>query len=430
MKRIIILMLMGVLFLGNKPNMVNEVSYQSDTFSSIYSLIDKKEYFRFKNLFEASRNDLIEWQVLYFDVIDATISNKPELGVKYADELLNKYGDIIADSLKKDIISSQILNNVHLFDYKGADLASQDILNNYSQFLDEDELVEFENDAKLWNIAKNVLPQTVNISSDSKLELINSFAGRNIEATIGGKTKPFIFDTGANFSVLIRSVALDMGVKLLPGDFKVTSITGEKIPAELGVAESVQIGNMTFQNVLFLVFPDEEFTFGPDMVIEGIIGFPVINAMKELRFSENHIFVPKTPTQKSYSNLALDGFTPVIEMVVNNDSLCFGFDTGANGTMLYPPFYLSAKDDFDKNYELKKYKFGGAGGIIEVDAYLIEDLVLKTGETSNSLKDTYVLISSLGEDSKYFYGNLGMDFIGVYKTYIINFEDMFIDFER
>ena len=425
MKRYIIIVLISVLFLrrGSLEN-----SSQEDAFGHIYNLLDRKEYFRFKNLFEASRDQLNEWQVLYFDVIEASISNKPALANEYAETLLGKYAGLIPDSLKKDILSSQIGNKVQLFEYKGALVASEELLNSYSNYLDDNEKVEYADDLEFWKIARDVPPQTMSITSDSKLELTDSFVGKNITVNINGKTMLSIFDTGANFSVLIKSVAEDMGVRMLPGKFKVTSITGEKIFAELGVADNVNIGNMTFNNVLFLVFPDEEFTFGPDLVIRSIIGFPIINAMKELTFSEDYIFVPKTPSKKSYNNLALDGLSPVIEIIVNSDSLCFGFDTGANRTMLYPPYYLDSKDEIEKNFKITKYKFGGAGGIIEVDAYLINDLALRTGETQNILKETYALISPLGEDSKYFYGNLGMDFIGAYKSYTINFESMFIDF--
>jgi predicted aspartyl protease len=427
MSRFIILPLVCVLFFGGIASGGNK---QGDLFERIYDLLDKKEYFRFKNTFEASKKDLAEWQVLYFEVINAGISNTPGRANDLAEVLMEKYGDVLADSLKKDILSSEISSRVHLFDYKGAMTASEELLGNYSQYLDEKEKEEYNNNLKLWQIAKDVPSQTINITSDSRIELLSSFAGKNIETIVNGDTNAFIFDTGANFSVIIKSLASDLRIRILPGDFKVTSITGEKLPAELGVADSLIIGNMIFNNVLFLVFPDEAFTFGPGLVIEGIIGFPVINAMKELRFSEDYIDVPKDPSKRSYSNLALDGFTPVIGMIEKNDTLCFGFDTGADKTMLYPPFYLNSKDEIEENHKLTKYKFGGAGGIIEVDAYLIETLLLKTGETQNNLKDTYVLISPLGEHSKYYYGNLGMDYIGAYETYIMNFEDMFIDFER
>src|SRR5690606_8566870 len=113
--------------------------------------------------------------------------------------------------------------------------------------------------------------------------------------------------------------------------FQVGALTGARITSDLAVADSLDIGGLTYKNVVFLVFNDEDLTIPQvDYHINGIIGFPVIEAMDEIHIGkDNQLFSPQKAEPYSYNNLALDGLMPVVAVRYRGDTLNFHLDTGA-----------------------------------------------------------------------------------------------------
>ncbi len=172
-------------------------------------------------------------------------------------------------------------------------------------------------------------------------------------------------------------------------------------------------------------------------VINGIIGFPVIKEMKEIHLSDGEMFIPAKPGNSVYSNLAFDGFLPVLETYVStnfilSDTLIFSFDTGAKSTMLYHTYYDKYRSMIDGNYKPADIKFGGAGGEETIKGFKINEMNFRISEGSTTLKNVSLLSEKIRdkESDKYLSGNLGGDFFNSFKTMIINFEDMFVQFEK
>jgi predicted aspartyl protease len=95
---------------------------------------------------------------------------------------------------------------------------------------------------------------------------------------LNGETQEFILDTGAGFSTITRSVAARLKLRMLPDQITVGSVTAKAVPAQLGIAERVEIAGNVFHNVVFLVMADEALTFGGGVYkIEAILGFPVMS---------------------------------------------------------------------------------------------------------------------------------------------------------
>ncbi len=405
-------------------------NYDDSFFNTLYSLYDNEEFFRFRNMLEASGPGLESWQILYFEALYQSINNKPNRSNEFADSLINNFSDSFPDSLKKDIYSVMITNYVHLRNYKKAMEITQTVLNKFGNDLKPNEKENYLNTGIIWEILKDLPPQIAEIKGDTKLKFGSSFAGKTINVKINGDESEFIFDTGANFSVVMKSYAKKVGIKILKGTFKVNSVTGTKVDSEVGYAEEVKIGNMIFRNVVFLVFPDEALTFSMGLSIEAIIGFPIIRDMREIRISEDGMFIPLNPDTKAYNNFLLNGFSPIIEMLKGKDSLSFAFDTGAKRTMLYQPYYNFYKSEIDGKYEPEEIKVEGAGGAKYFKGFKLNNINLKTANVSYTLEDVDLISESIeGRESKYF-GNLGRDYIWQYRSYTINFETMFIDFKK
>lgn len=401
----------------------------NDPFVKLYSLLNDEEFFKFRNLLDASKDDLQKWQYLYFEMVFENLNNKPELSNNYGNSLITELGEELPDSLKKNVYGTMATNFVHLGNYSKASEFTDFILDSLSLFLDKEEIENYENTSKIWEICKGVPRQTTIINADSRIEFGSSFAGKTLEVSINGNENEFIFDTGANFSVMMKSYAEKVGISILKGTFKVNSIAGVQINSEIGYADEMIIGNMVFRNVLFLVFPDEALTFSMGLSLEAIIGFPVIRDMKQIQISQNDLFVPKNPDIKRYHNFVLNGFTPVVEVITNEDSLSFVFDTGATNTMLFSPYFEKHKNEIVDKYEEEEISVEGAGGAVRYMGFILDKVELKVGNITSTINNIELLSEPIQNQYSKYYGNLGRDYIFQHKSYIINFESMFIDFK-
>jgi hypothetical protein len=129
-----------------------------------------------------------------------------------------------------------------------------------------------------------------------------------------GTPQAAILDTGANSSLVVQSRALALGLRILPGEVTVASPVAEQTPAQLAVADRLEIGSAEFHDVVFLVLPDEALTFAEGRYkIEVIVGFPVLSQLGRVAFSsaggaERMIFTPSAPpryARASYPNFQL-----------------------------------------------------------------------------------------------------------------------------
>jgi hypothetical protein len=219
-------------------------------------------------------------------------------------------------------------------------------------------------------------------------------------------------------------------MKLIDTKVKVGTATDIKVDAKISFCDELKIDNITLNNVVFLVLPDETLDFGI-YKIKGILGNPVIRAFEEIRINKNNLLtIPLKSSDDNVMNLCFSGFTPVILMNHENDSLSLTFDSGAMITMLFKPFFNLYKKDLEGKYELVDIMLGGAGGNQKVKGYNIKGVVLKAGNLSAELNKVSLLSESTAKKNTNFYGNLGQDYISQFNEMIINFKNSFIRFEN
>ncbi len=214
---------------------------------------------------------------------------------------------------------------------------------------------------------------------------------------------------------------------ILTAGIDVGSVTGQTIKADLGVADSLIIGHMILRNVVFLILADEALTFPGGFRIPGIIGFPVLEAMGELQFENNTLFVPQDIPARQDHNLALDNLTPLISFTFNNYQMVGRFDTGANQTQFYEPFFNEFFRDTLDTSLIDTIRTGGAGGIISAPVYELPRISIEIAGTTVTLDSTAIHTEVFGDQSdSYLYANLGMDLVDHFDGYILNFRDMAI----
>lgn len=408
--------------------LLNSGAFASD-FDYLYNFYYSNDYFRLKNNYEKIiikekwQNDFIKGVVL------SIFSKHSESNVVFSD-LLNFYGNVIHDSIKVEIFKHKAINHENLFEYKEALSTLNIIKEKYLAYLKKEEKEEILDDIPVYDALKEEPRQTVSGKTGEKIQMKKDIAGLwNIPVSINGENMDFVFDTGANMSVIVESYAKKLGVKIIDSKIRVWTSTDIKVESKVGICKELKIGNITYHNVAVLVMPDESLSFGGGIYkIYGIVGYPVINAFEEFTVDKTNLLtISDSPEENKYSNLCFEGYNPVIQLISNSDSLSFTFDSGANKTSLYKPYFDLYKNEIEKNYILTEIIVGGAGGEKKYKGYKLDYVTLKTGELSAEIDDVSLIIE---KSNKNFYGNLGQDYLKKFKKIKFNFKSMFIEFNQ
>ena len=403
---------------------------QNSAFDKLYDLYSSKKYFKFISQLKDTEGSLNKNEKNICNVFYYSLVNNPAKSEKYFIQDIISNTEI-HDTIKRDLYTVSVFNNVWLGNYKKSVEQSKILLNKYASYIKEKDKEDYENSLLIWEAVQGVGKQEVIRKDETKLKMKRDLAGLyTIPVTYNNETFDFVFDTGANFSTITESYAKKLDLVFTGGTIKVGAITGIKIDSRIAWAKSFFIGNMEIKNALFLVLKDEDLSFaGGVYKINGIIGFPVIAEMGEVIISkEGELDVPLTPSVTNKNNLLIDGFNPLVEVDYKNNPMCFTFDTGAKTTMLYIPFLKDYEKEITSEYKLEDIKFGGAGGDIKVPGYNLKNVELKIADDKVVIPGLSLISESLKDKEEVFYGNLGQDFISKFDKMILNFKYMSIDF--
>jgi hypothetical protein len=319
------------------------------------------------------------------------------------------------------------MNHSKLFEYQNAYDAIHELTTRYKHQMTAGELEDYQNTKKIWGALAKQPPQVVTIRDNTKLSIKQDKLGlQNLSLTLDTLAIDFIFDTGANFSTVTETTARKLNIRMMDTTtIEVGSITGRNVQSRIGVCPEFNLGSIKVQNAVFLVFPDEALAIAQaNFQINGIIGFPVIEAMKEIQLTKKGEFI--VPLQKSRyteQNMAINFLNPVIYLDGEN----YTFDSGANSTTLYERYFIKHKKDIESAYKETDLTIGGAGGKVTKKGYLI---TFKTTFNNHPVVlDSVQLFKEKIKDDNFFLGNIGQDLIRKFDKMTINFESMFIRFD-
>jgi hypothetical protein len=247
--------------------------------------------------------------------------------------------------------------------------------------------------------------------------------------TINGVESEWILDTGANQSVISRSLASQLHLPTLPGVAHTSGgITGIENELHVALLPSLPLGGATAHNVVLLVLDDASLAIsdgnGHSYHIAGIIGFPVLRALGRITFHRDGIFDAIAGGDASDgSPLELRLLNPVVEATVENQPLPFTLDTGAEGTTLSPRFYGRFKTE-EPTWKKGETKSSNAGGITTSQSYLVPSVVLGVGGRAITLHMLPVLPSLQHADIDALFGNVGEDLLQSVQSFTIDFVNM------
>lgn len=378
-------------------------------------LADRKQFFDLREQLASSRS--VETEELYFRALVREKFNRLELANRDYERYLGLGGKKHAA-----VYRNMASNYARLGQYGKAE-------QTYRKLLREPKLPDrkdLENVAGLWGAIKTVPPQRVSFKGDTDTELTRDF---NVTLDSNGQKLKFIFDTGANISTVSETYARKLGLKLYDSKVMVSGITGDFRAARLGVSKELRLGNVVVNNAVFLVFPDQDLYIKvAKLQLNGILGFPVISALRELTLTRSgRLIVPQKPTAKGLGNFALDGLTPIVLGLYGTRRFTFDFDSGANTSMLYPPFYKSLEHEVSK-FEKMEHKFAGLGSAKVVQAFAGKNLKLSIGGQQATFPRIPILTEAPNENGETVCGNLGQDMIRQFESLTLNFEKMSLEF--
>jgi predicted aspartyl protease len=390
------------------------------------SLLESKEYFKLKDELAKSENELTEDRVLYYNVFLNKAFGEREKSNNDITLLFQKYPKTLNDTTTIKLLDIQASNYLYLYQYKKAADIYNNILTTYSKILDSSDVANYKNVKKLFGAFANTKPQIMHPHGLIKIKSYrNKFNHLMTPCKSNGVDEDFIFDTGANLSIISESQAQKMGLTIFKQNVSVGSSTQTNVQSTLAVADSLYVGDILFENVAFIVMPDEQLSFTQrNYQIKGIIGFPIIHQLAEVHLNKDgSITVPNEPKKSNLHNMVFEGLNPVVQLVSYKDTLLFTFDTGAGNSELSFKYFNEHKKDVESKGEFQTNHRGGAGGIVAVKEYMLTNFPIKIVNKTTTLSKIPVTLEEYGFN-KYFDGNLGQDVFIKFNCLIINFDNM------
>lgn len=389
-------------------------------------LYQNKQYFDLRDeLAKHSKDDSA--QLLFYRGVTANRFNLNEKAINLFQQYLQKGNQENLVKVYEELADSY--TKIHK--YRNAAETYQILLERFNDKVSEEKLADYKNSFGLWNSLKDALPQKAIIKQDLQLQGTRDKADLlNLGVKINGQAMDFVFDTGANLSVITASTAKKLGLKTIESSVSVGSSTDAKVNSKLAVAD-IKIGDAIIQNVVFLVFEDKAIYF-PEInyQINGIIGFPIIASLGNFTITQKNEFSVslKIVSSKVEQNLCFDGLLPLVAGFYGNRRMIFSFDSGANSSMFYESFFKVDEQNIIKSAKPEKIKFGGSGGSQEVSGYIL-DLQLNIADKNVRFDKASIISEKLNDKSKYLYGNLGQDLIRQFAKMTMDFKSMRIIFE-
>jgi hypothetical protein len=221
----------------------------------------------------------------------------------------------------------------------------------------------------------SVFSQTIDtIKFESFLDLIK------IPIQINGKVHTFLFDTGAEGSVIREDIAKELDKAKCTTD-TLHDTFNNKIPQLKYIVDSVKIGNSNFYNFPITTFPKSSmFTC---LGAEGVIGIDIISQFDWLIDFQNHS-ISKIDTGYLMSGMN-DYITLDFYKIELRPRIKLKFDSGANKNDLDSIDYGLIKNKVLKSFDI----ITNSSGITGDERQVKEKIILINTEPDNANKKFY-----------------------------------------
>jgi hypothetical protein len=399
-----------LVFAQNAPEELLKVyknSHQFNRMDSLNEVLKNKDY-------------------LFYKAVYANVTNDPKTSLKLLRSPEN-------DHLKETFEYTKLLNDnaVKTFDYRLANLTAMQMTTKFNGHFTHAELMEEINNQRIWEGLVQTPQQTVSRFQTVSLPIKKDGAGL-LTTPVRNKnySVDFVFDTGAGLNCITETQARQLGLKILPmSRVEVKSFTGQMNRVKVGVAESFSIGEITVRNAVFLIYPDEAFTFADGQyVINGIIGFPIAKELGTLTIEKHQITASQDPVPfEGPKNFFIDGLRGIVMFEFQDQLLPANFDSGASSSLFTKAFYETFKDYVDAESESGHVKSAGAGAQVVVkDVKILSYETITLGNAEVELPELTVDIKNYGVHGKVNFANIGQDILSQFKKVTLSFNHNYL----
>ena len=231
-----------------------------------------------------------------------------------------------------------------------------------------------------------------------------------IPASVDGKADDYVFDTGAWHSVMTKTRAARLGLKIDATRRELTGASGQSTGFRTTIAKEVVIGGTRFRNVSFAVI---EVPWPLPDIDAGIVGMPILLGLGAIRWSPDGAVEigPPAPRERADANLVFDRNRLLLRTRVFGRDVLTTLDTGANTTDLNANF----ADTFPQAVQGAKKgttDITGVGGTKAFDSLEIPEVTFGIGPAEVSLRPATITLQRIrGIGGECCVGNAGEDLL-------------------
>jgi len=340
-------------------------------------------------------------------------------------ELLLQMNDVKENpQIMINVLTLQADNYVKTFQYEQTADSYKKITDNYGDLLGEGKW-SYQNAYRMYAALSTVEPLQVFIPHDTKIQ--TTIVKENlpqVQVRTPKDSVSLVFDTGAGTSCVSKSVANRLGIKILADSFIVGGPIANTEYMSIGIADTLYLGDILYENVVFGIFEDELGTWsGHDYIINGALGFPEMRALSSIKIHKNGILEIFKNEEAHKSNMMFSRSQQIIVQV--NDSLLLVLDTGGNWSNFSINYYNKNKEQIDKTGQFTTKTRIGFGGIKEFSVYKLNDFPIKINTSTTILPEIVVYTERSCASGEYEYdGFLGQDVILQYDYMLLDFKNM------
>ena len=247
-----------------------------------------------------------------------------------------------------------------------------------------------------------------------------------IPVSIGGKQEWFTLDNGcAHYSAVSESFAKEHGIHILDSKAKATGSTGAKTALQMGYADSLSVGALTFRNIIFAVLPDSAFG---NLDLSTIFGANLLRLAGEMQFlqDERRIVFPRHQEDRESNLIMNQNDQHFAQVSVLGDTLRFVLDLGATNTELNASFYKRNKKWIQSTYLPNTVAHHGVGGKREINVFVAQDLTFKSCGGEFTKEWTAIETTAMEKQPDDVFGRLGVDFLLSFDKAVFNLKKMYL----
>jgi hypothetical protein len=230
-----------------------------------------------------------------------------------------------------------------------------------------------------------------------------------------------VIDSDASFSVVSRSTAERLGLRILPDALTILTTARPDQPMQLAIADRLVFGDAELAGVVFAVLPDSAVRFGPSYRMEAVVGLPVLVALGRIAYDRDDRleYGRGAPAPAMEPNLVLSGLDPFVLVPSGDAKLRLAVDTAADKTSLNASVWTAAAVRTGDTRQ-QTITWRGAGGSVTDRARVLGEWRFVLGSSAIVLKN--VAVQSRAEHDRH--GALGLDALKGVRRWVLDFDAM------